>query len=180
MSSVWARLSNWPRSFNGSYPLMQCYPGNCCWWTATTKKAAAFYCKCKEIKSKSLFKKKNGRSTPGSLARIRHVCGICQKWRNPPVGYRGAWLSRGITDWNLAIRLLKQHANFQWHRDAAATGKDSSPYSVVFKGCKKKLLNWGREIAMNQILHMTPYPHLIELQLLKEINPLSNIPNKVC
>ena len=36
-------------------------------------------------------------------------------------GSRGAWKTRGITDWNHGTELLKQHADSQWHRDAAAT-----------------------------------------------------------
>ena len=46
---------------------------------------------------------------------------ICQKWGTPPAGSRGAWSTRGITDWNHATKLLKQHADSQWHRDGAVT-----------------------------------------------------------
>ena len=48
-------------------------------------------------------------------------CETCLKWGNPPAGLRGAWKTRGITDWNRCTQLLKQHAESQWHRDAAAT-----------------------------------------------------------
>ena len=48
-------------------------------------------------------------------------CETCLKWRNAPAGSRGAWKTRGITDWNHGNELLKQHADSQWHRDAAAT-----------------------------------------------------------
>ena len=48
-------------------------------------------------------------------------CETCLKWGNPPAGSRGAWKTRGITDWNHGTELLKQHADSQWHRDAAAT-----------------------------------------------------------
>ena len=30
-------------------------------------------------------------------------------------------MTRGITDWNHGTELLKQHADSQWYRDAAAT-----------------------------------------------------------
>ena len=46
---------------------------------------------------------------------------ICQKWGKPPAGSRGAWITRGITDWNHATESLKKHAASQWHRDASAT-----------------------------------------------------------
>ena len=48
-------------------------------------------------------------------------CETCLKWGNPPAGSRGAWKTRGITDCNHGTELLKQHADSQWHRDAAAT-----------------------------------------------------------
>ena len=46
---------------------------------------------------------------------------VCQKWDKPPAGSRSGWTTRGITDWNHASELLKQHADSLWHRDAAAT-----------------------------------------------------------
>ena len=48
-------------------------------------------------------------------------CGTCQKWGRCPAVSRGEWTTRGITNWNHATELLKQHADSQWHRDAAAT-----------------------------------------------------------
>ena len=48
-------------------------------------------------------------------------CETCLKWGNPPAGSRGVWKTRGITDWNHGTELLKQHADSQWHRYAAAT-----------------------------------------------------------
>ena len=36
----------------------------------------------------------------------------------PPAGSRGAWKTKGISDWNHATELLKHHADCQWHRDA--------------------------------------------------------------
>ena len=48
-------------------------------------------------------------------------CKTCLEWGNSPAGSRGAWKTRGITDWNHGTELLKQHADSQWHRDAAAT-----------------------------------------------------------
>ena len=34
-------------------------------------------------------------------------CETCLKWGNPPAGSRGAWKTRGITDWNHDTELLK-------------------------------------------------------------------------
>ena len=48
-------------------------------------------------------------------------CATCQKWGKPPAGSRGAWTTRGITDWHHATELLKNHADSHWHRDAAYT-----------------------------------------------------------
>ena len=45
-------------------------------------------------------------------------CKICCEWGNPPPGSRGAWTSRGITDWNHGKEQLKKHAESQWHKDA--------------------------------------------------------------
>ena len=33
-------------------------------------------------------------------------CETCLKWGNPPAGSRGAWKTRGITDWNHGTELL--------------------------------------------------------------------------
>ena len=42
-------------------------------------------------------------------ASIGMFCTICQKWGLPTAGSRGAWTSRGITDWNHANELLRAH-----------------------------------------------------------------------
>ena len=48
-------------------------------------------------------------------------CSTCQKWGSPPAGTRGAWTTRGVTDWNHPPELIKQHADSKWHKGAAAT-----------------------------------------------------------
>ena len=48
-------------------------------------------------------------------------CKICQKWGQPSAGSRGAWTTRGPTDWKHATELLKLHAWFKCHKDAAVT-----------------------------------------------------------
>ncbi len=48
-------------------------------------------------------------------------CTICQKWGKPSAGSRGAWTTRGLTDWCHATELLKSHANSTCHKDAAVT-----------------------------------------------------------
>ena len=49
------------------------------------------------------------------------LCETYQEWGNSPAGSRGAWKTTEITDWNHANELLKQQADSQWCRDAAAT-----------------------------------------------------------
>ena len=58
-------------------------------------------------------------------------CGICRKWGKNPAGSRGAWTSSGITDWNHATELLKQHGDSTWHCDAAATAAKSKQIRVA-------------------------------------------------
>ena len=48
-------------------------------------------------------------------------CKMCQKWGQPCAGSRGAWITRGLTDWKHATELLKSHAWCKCHEDAAAT-----------------------------------------------------------
>ena len=51
------------------------------------------------------------------------VCRVCQKSGTPPPSARGAWTTRGITDWNHATEMLKQHNTSQWHRDAVVASR---------------------------------------------------------
>ena len=48
-------------------------------------------------------------------------CTICQKWGHPTAGSRGAWTSKGVTDWSHATELLRAHGESRCHRDAAVT-----------------------------------------------------------
>jgi len=109
-------------------------------------------------------------------------CGICKKWGSP--GSRGAWSTRGITDWNHASELLKQHAESQWHRNAAVTAgmaqQVESSKSVLELQCSAaakealekrqrnrdillKLMRSVYFLAKNRIPHTTVYSHLIDL-----------------
>ena len=113
-------------------------------------------------------------------------CSTCQKWGSPPAGSRGAWTIRGVTDWNHATELLKQHAGSQWHRKAAATAamahQAESGLSVLELQCSSaaheatelrqrnrevllKLLRSTYFLVKNRIPHTTIYPHMIELQV---------------
>ena len=85
----------------------------------------------------------------------QQLCETCLKWGNSPAGSRGAWKTRGITDWNHGIELLKQHADCQWHRDAAATAvmarqaeSGKSVLELEIQVLHNRLLNVGREIEM--------------------------------
>ena len=66
-------------------------------------------------------------------------CETWLKWGNPSAGSRGAWNTRGITDWNHGTELLKQHGDSQWHRVVAATAvmarKVESGKSVIALQC---------------------------------------------
>ena len=113
-------------------------------------------------------------------------CSTCQKWGSPPAGSRGAWTTRGVTDWNHATELLKQHAGSQWHRESAATAAMAqhaeSGQSVLELQCScaaqqateqkernrdvlLKLLRSTYFLVKNRIPHTTIFPHLVELQL---------------
>ena len=107
-------------------------------------------------------------------------CETCLKWGNPPARSRGAWKTRGITDWNHGTERLKQHADFQWHRDAATTAfmarQAECGKSVLELQCSSaaqqaaerrqrnqavllKLLRSAYFLAKNRIPHTTVYPH---------------------
>ena len=111
-------------------------------------------------------------------------CETCLKWGNAPAGSRVTWNTRGITDWNRGIELLKQHADSQGHRDAAATAvmARKSGKSVLELQCLSaaqqtaerrqrnrdvllKLLRSTHFLAKNRIPHTTVDPHLVNLQV---------------
>ncbi len=113
-------------------------------------------------------------------------CGTCKRWGKPPAGSRGAWTTRGIMDWNHATELLKQHADSQWHRDAAAAtamaeqaerGKSALELqcsSAAREAAEKrqknrhvllKLLRSVYFLVKNRIPHSTTYRQLVELQV---------------
>ena len=52
-------------------------------------------------------------------------CNIRQKYGKPPPTARGAWTSRGVTDWNHATELLKLHIQSKWHQDGVITARTS-------------------------------------------------------
>ena len=63
--------------------------------------------------------KRNGRSTtPGFVAQTLMMACFVILARST---VRGAWITRGMKDWNHATELLKQQMHSQWHRDAAIT-----------------------------------------------------------
>lgn len=77
--------------------------------------------KRKLYKAKLSYKKEWEKIYPWVFYDDPMFCTTCQKWGKPPAGSRGAWVTRGNTDWNHGTEFLKQHADSQWHRDAAAT-----------------------------------------------------------
>ena len=113
-------------------------------------------------------------------------CSICKRWGKPPAGSRGAWTTRGITDWNHATELQKQHADSQWHRNAAAMAamaeQAEKGKSVLELQCTSaareeaerkekncqvllKLLRSVYFLVKNRIPHSTTYRELVELQV---------------
>ena len=114
-------------------------------------------------------------------------CSICQQWGNPPAGSRGAWTTRGITDWNHASELSKQHSDSMWHRDSATTAAmaqqlESSGQSVLELQCSSaareaaerrqknrdvvlKLLRSVYFLTKHRIPHTTVYQPLLQLQI---------------
>ena len=58
-------------------------------------------------------------------------CQICQKWGKAPPTACGGWTTRGITNWNLASQLLKQHNDSMWLRDSVIVSKMTVQPSVV-------------------------------------------------
>ena len=82
-------------------------------------------------------------------------CSICQKWGKPPAGLRGGWTTRGITDWNHASELLKQHADSLWHGDAAGTAAmtqqvERSGQSVLELHCSSAARESAERIQRNR------------------------------
>ena len=140
------------------------------------KSSILLHVKRRESTRQSFPTKKNGkRNIPGLLVRIlvmvcfvRHAwsgetiqqdqdmfCETCLKWGNPPAGSRGAWKTRGITNWNHGTELLKQHADSSstemlqplllWQgRRRVGSRYLSSNVQVLHN----RLLNVGREIDM--------------------------------
>lgn len=113
-------------------------------------------------------------------------CTVCQKWGHPSAGSRGAWTTRGITDWKHATELLKSHAESNCHKDAAVTAsmalqaeRGKTVLELHCSAAAKELAmkkQQNREILMklfrsvyfmikNRIPHCSVYPHLIELQI---------------
>ena len=112
-------------------------------------------------------------------------CTICQKWGKPTPGSRGAWTSKGITDWSHATELLWAHGESQCHRDAAVTASMAQQAergkSILELQCSAaakeaacraernceillKLLRSIYFLAKNKIVHTTVYPDLLALQ----------------
>ena len=57
-------------------------------------------------------------------------CQICQKFGKPPATARGAWTSRGISDWNYGTEVRKAHNDSKSHKDAALVARMAEQPSV--------------------------------------------------
>ena len=113
-------------------------------------------------------------------------CKICQKWGQTSAGSRGAWTTKGLTDWKHATELFKSHAWSKCHKDAAVTtdmaqqaergdtipelhcsaavrelaGEKKQNYEILLK-----LLRSVYFLVKNRIPHSTMYSNVIELQI---------------
>ena len=113
-------------------------------------------------------------------------CTICQKRGLPTAGSRGAWTSRGITDWNHANELLRAHEKSRCHRDAAtaasmsqqekcgnsvlelqcsAAAKEAACRAERNRSIVLKLIRSIYFLAKDKIPHTTVQPNLIALQV---------------
>ena len=113
-------------------------------------------------------------------------CTVCMKWGHPSAGSRGAWTSKGISDWSHATEVLKLHGESQCHRDAAVSASMSQQAergkSVLELQCSAaakqaasrveknssimvKLMRSVYFLAKNMIPHTTVYTNLIALQV---------------
>ena len=53
-------------------------------------------------------------------------CNTCLKWGSTPAGTQRTWTTRGMTDWNHATELFKQHADSKWQKETTATSAMAS------------------------------------------------------
>ena len=99
----------------------------------------------------------------------------------PPTA-RGRWATRGMTDWNHASELLKQHNDSMWHRDSVIVSKMAAQPSVIElhnaqvlheaeerrarnRVILTKLLRSVHFLTKNRIPHTTTYSALVNLQI---------------
>ena len=84
-------------------------------------------------------------------------CKICQKYGKPPATARGAWTSRGVTDWNHATELLKLPNQSKWHQDGVITSRMAEQ--------AQRTGSATYYLAKDRIPHTTCFQDLIELQI---------------
>ena len=79
-------------------------------------------------------------------------CRLCQEHGKPPANARGAWTSRGITDWNHATELLKLHNGSKWHKDAAIAARmaEQAQQSVLELQCAAAAREANEKRARNR------------------------------
>ena len=113
-------------------------------------------------------------------------CRLCQAHGKPPPTARGAWTSRGVTDWNHATELLKLRSNAKWHKESAVAARmaeQSASVGSVVDLCTTasakqleeerqknrsillKLLRSIYFLAKNRIPHTTTFEGLVKLQI---------------
>ena len=97
-------------------------------------------------------------------ASIGMFCTICKKWGLPTSGSRGAWTSRGITDWNHANELLRAHEKSRCHRDAATAASMSQQAE-----CGKSVLELQCSAAAKEAACRAERNRIIVLKLMRSI-----------
>ena len=109
-------------------------------------------------------------------------CQICQKFGKPPATARGAWTSRGISDWNHGTEVLKAHNDSKSHKDAALAARMAEQPSVLElqqaadaqhvselrannRAILWKLLRSVYFLVKHRIPHTTTFQNLLALQV---------------
>ena len=113
-------------------------------------------------------------------------CRVCQSFGRPSATARGAWTVKGVTDWNHATEMLKQHNDSKGHKDGAisarmavqaketgtvvdlqlaASAKQAEAQRQMNRAVLLKLLRSIYFLTKSRIPHTTTFEDIIELQI---------------
>ena len=162
---------------------------------AKRKKHSSVSEKKKQYKAKLSYKKAWEKNHPWlqcTNPQEGMFCTICMKWGKPPPSTKGGWTARGISDWNHASELIKQHESSRWHKDSVFTARmaqqcEQQSVAEIYtsaatqEAAKRKeknrdiLLKLLRSIyflVKNRIPHSTTFSELVQLQVMNDDKPL--------